>query len=342
MKLLSVAIPCYNSESYMRHCVDTLLSGGEDVEIIIVNDGSTKDNTLGVARELEKANPSIVKVVDKPNGGHGSAVNFGLKNATGKYFKVVDSDDWVDEAALKRVLETLKKFSDQENEIDLLLCDFMYDKVGKKNKKTVSFKKQFPVEKVCSWADTKKFPLGTNILMHAIIYRTDVLRQCKLELPEHTFYVDNIFAFKPFPYCKKIYYLPVCLYHYFIGRNDQSVNEKVMIGRIDQQIRVNRIMIDEFKNSADFFKEDKKLRRYMFGYLKIISVISSVLCNLSKNKENYQKKQELWDYMKATDPDTYKEIKGSALGKIYSSQNAFMRWFSIRGYMFAKMTTGFN
>lgn len=92
MKLLSVAIPCYNSEEYMRKCIESLLVGGEDVEILIVDDGSS-DGTAEIADGYRALYPSIVKVIHKENGGHGSAVNEGLAQATGLYFKVVDSDD---------------------------------------------------------------------------------------------------------------------------------------------------------------------------------------------------------------------------------------------------------
>ena len=95
MKLLSVAIPCYNSENYMRDCIEALLVGGEDVEIIVVDDGSTKDRTAEIADEYAAKYPTIVKAVHKANGGHGSAVNAGIDNATGLYLKAVDSDDWV-------------------------------------------------------------------------------------------------------------------------------------------------------------------------------------------------------------------------------------------------------
>ena len=107
MKLLSIAIPCYNSENYMRKCIDSLLIGGEDVEIIIVDDGSTRDRTAEIADEYAAQFPTIVKAVHKTNGGHGSAVNAGIANATGLYFKVVDSDDWVRKDAYEKVLDKL-------------------------------------------------------------------------------------------------------------------------------------------------------------------------------------------------------------------------------------------
>ena len=107
MKYISFTVPCYNSQGYMKKCIDSLLTAGNDVEIIIVNDGST-DGTLQIANEYARSFPQIVRVIDKPNGGHGSGVNAGLKAAQGVYFKVVDSDDWLDADALKALLDTVK------------------------------------------------------------------------------------------------------------------------------------------------------------------------------------------------------------------------------------------
>ena len=98
MKLLSFTVPCYNSAAYMGKCVESLLKGGEDVEIIIVDDGST-DETAQIADDYAEKYPSVVRVIHKENGGHGSAVNAGIENAQGLFFKVVDSDDWVKEEA---------------------------------------------------------------------------------------------------------------------------------------------------------------------------------------------------------------------------------------------------
>ena len=117
MKLLSIAIPCYNSQDYMEHCVDTLLTGGEDVEILIINDGS-KDRTAEIADSYAEKYPTIVKAIHQENGGHGEAVNAGIRNATGLYFKVVDSDDWVNQEAYEKILETLREMSGGSEVLD--------------------------------------------------------------------------------------------------------------------------------------------------------------------------------------------------------------------------------
>lgn len=127
MKLLSIAIPCYNSQDYMAHCIESLLPGGEDVEILIVNDGS-KDDTAKIADEYAAKYPTIVKAIHKENGGHGSAVNTGIENATGIYFKVVDSDDWVKEDAYLAILEKLRELTGGVDTLDLLISNFVYEK----------------------------------------------------------------------------------------------------------------------------------------------------------------------------------------------------------------------
>src|SRR5690554_2632255 len=107
MKLITFAVPSYNSQDYLHKCIESLLLAGNECEIIIINDGST-DNTLKIAKDYQNKYPNIIKVIDKENGGHGSGVNSGLKAASGLYFKVVDSDDWADAEGLKTLINTIK------------------------------------------------------------------------------------------------------------------------------------------------------------------------------------------------------------------------------------------
>ena len=190
----------------MEKCIKSVLIGGEDVEVIIVDDGSTKDDTAEIADRYAKMYPTIVKAVHQENGGHGQAVNTGLAHATGKFFKVVDSDDWVDARSYKKILTTLKSFVEGE-EPDMVIANYVYDKVGAKRKKVIHYDNVFPVEQMFGWDDIGKFKIDQYILMHSVIYRTQLLKDCALQLPKHTFYVDNIFVFEPLPYVKKMYYI---------------------------------------------------------------------------------------------------------------------------------------
>ena len=206
MKLLTFTIPCYNSQDYMRHCIESILPGGEDVEILIVDDGS-KDDTAAIADEYAEKYPTIVKAIHQENGGHGEAVNAGIRNATGLYFKVVDSDDWVDGKSYKRMLATLRSF-EEGSEPDMVIANYVYEKVGAKRKKVIHYENVFPVEQMFTWDDINigDFKVDQYILMHTVVYRTQLLKDCGLELPKHTFYVDNIFVFEPLPYVKNMYY----------------------------------------------------------------------------------------------------------------------------------------
>ena len=339
MKLLSVAIPCYNSAAYMRNCIESLLPGGDEVEILIVDDGSTKDNTAEIADEYERNYPGICRAIHQENGGHGEAVNAGLRNATGVYYKVVDSDDWVNEEAYMEVLDTLRKFVHDNVTLDMLITNFVYEKQGAKHKKVMNYNMALPKRQLIDWNGARGFRLGQYILMHSVIYRVEMLRSCGLELPKHTFYVDNIFVYQPLPHVKSMYYLDVNFYRYFIGRTDQSVNETVMIGRIDQQIRVTKLMLDYYENSRI---TSHKLRHYMVRYLEIMMVICSILAIKSGTDENMAKKKELWESVKKKDVFLYMRLRYGFLGQSMNLPGKSGRQVSIAGYKISQKFFGFN
>lgn len=337
MKLLSFAIPCYNSENYMAKCIESILPGGEDVEIIIVDDGS-KDRTAEIADAYAKKYPSIVRAIHQPNGGHGEAVNTGLANATGLYFKVVDSDDWVDAEAYRKILDKLRELVGGEQNIDMLLANYVYEKEGAKHKKVMR-QTGFPIDRIFTWSDIRHFYKGHYILMHSVIYRTKMLRDCGLKLPDHTFYVDNIYVYKPLPYVRSMYYMDVDFYRYYIGRDDQSVNEKVMISRIDQQIKVNKIMIDD----VDLWKVPSiKCRKYMLNYLEIITVVSTVMLLRSGTEENLVKKRELWTYIKEKDIRLFHKLRRGIMGNAMNLPGKGGRKISVAAYRISQKIVGFN
>lgn len=340
MKILSVAIPCYNSAEYMERAINSLLVGKEDIEILIVNDGST-DNTAEIGKKYEEKYPGICRLINKENGGHGDAVNYGLDNATGHYFKVVDSDDWVDSDVLVKILNFLRGLIVSKIDLDLLISNYVYDKVGEEKKKVVNYKKALPEGRIFTWDEIGRFKYSQNILMHSVVYNTDVLRKCNLKLPKHTFYVDNIFVFKPLPFVKTMYYMNVNLYHYFIGREDQSVNEKVMMGRIDQQLRVNKLMMD-YLNAENAQSMDKKCRKYMVKYLNMITMVSSVYLIKIGTDESLAKRDELWDYLKKNNKKVYFNMRYNFVGDALNSNNWFGRKVVQSGYNVTRKIFKFN
>ncbi len=182
MKLLSIAIPGSNPQAHPAHAVNPLWPGGDQVETPIADDGST-DDTARMADACERKFPGIVRALHKESDGHGDTVMTGLKYATGLYFKVVGSDDWVDAEAYPKVLGTLANLSTADRRVDLLISNHIYDKVGVKNTHFVRRANAMPENKALSWRDIKRFRIGEYVLMHSAIYRTELLRACGLTLP---------------------------------------------------------------------------------------------------------------------------------------------------------------
>ena len=196
MKYITFAIPCYNSQDYMERAVESVLKGGKDVEIIIVNDGS-KDGTEEIGKRYEREYPDIVRVISQENGGHGEAVNTGLLHATGKYFKVVDSDDWLDEEALIQVLNQMKSFEEKDEEVDMFISNYVYEKVGAGHKKVIHYRNCLPQERIFGWNDLGHFRVDQYILMHSVIYRTELLKLCQLRLPNiHFMWITFMFTIR--------------------------------------------------------------------------------------------------------------------------------------------------
>ena len=338
MKLLTIAIPCYNSESYMEKCIESLLPGGSRVEILLVNDGS-KDRTAEIADSYAARYPGIVRAIHQENKGHGGAVNNGIANADGFYFKVVDSDDWVDRDAYLTILDTLENLAREGQGVDMMISNFVYDKVGASHKKVMNYRHMLPTGQIFHWEDARHLWKGHYILMHSVIYRTRMLRNCGLKLPEHTFYVDNQFVYQPIPWVKNMYYLDVDFYHYFIGRDDQSVNEKNMIARIDQQLAVNYLMIRDY----DLYRVPGRNRRhYMYNYLEIMMTISSIFLIRTDSPEADEKKKALWAYLKKQNPRLYRRMRMGVLGISLNLPGKIGKKIASAGYQISQMIYGFN
>ena len=339
MKLITFTVPCYNSAAYMSHCVETLLPAGEEAEIILVNDGSS-DDTGRIADEFAAKYPTIVRVIHQENGGHGEGVNQGIRNAQGMYFKVVDSDDWLDTESLPRVMDKLRELSRGEHPLDLMMCNYVYEHVADNTRLVVNYKGILPEDRVFGWNEIGRFPPNKNILMHSVIYRTEVLRASGVDLPKHTFYVDNIFVYQPLPSVNTIYYMNVDLYRYFIGREDQSVNEKNRVKRVDQQLRVTRIMM----NAVDVYAlpaGQEKLRDYMLNYFSMMMAISSIFLTMADTPEAFAKRDALWADLKAHDERLFRRCKHSVAGAC-NLPGTLGHKISLWGYHVAQKIFKFN
>ena len=336
--LLSFVVPSYNSQDYLDRCIDSMLPAPDDVEIIIVNDGST-DGTQAMADQYASTNPGHVRVVNKVNGGHGSAINSGLAAAQGRYFKVVDSDDWVDSDAYEKLLTALRGYPTEAGP-DLVVTNFVYEKEGKRHKHAMTFRNVFDTDRVVGWEQTGRFRRSQYLLMHALTYRTGLLREVGLQLPEHTFYVDNLYAYVPMARVRRLAYVDADLYRYYIGREGQSVQEEVMIKRIDQQLRVNRLMIDNLP-SRDA-PMPRKQRWYLEHYLGVMCAVSSILLIKSGTRANLAEKSKLWRELRAADQVTWRRLRNTLMGNLVNMPGRSGRKFSVACYTMARQFFGFN
>lgn len=339
MKTISYIVPCYNSASYMGKCIESLLACGNDIEIIIVNDGSTKDDTSVIAHSYQSKYPSIVRAIDQDNAGHGGAVNTGVSLARGLYLKVVDSDDWLDAHAMEPLLSFMRSQIQAEEPCDLVIGNYIYDKVDEGSFTRMSYANVFPSAKTFSWDDIGHFRQSQYLLMHSVFYRTSLLQENNLKLPEHCFYVDNIFVYVPLPLVNSIRYFNADVYHYYIGREDQSVNEKIMLSRIDQQLRITRHMIDAVDLSQ---VNHEKLAAYMYNYLAMMMCICSVFLRMEQTPENDEKREAIWTYLKNARPQMYAKVRANILNIGTNLPSPVGRAIGLCGYRVAQKIFKFN
>lgn len=323
MKLISFVVCCYNSQEYMRDAVDSLLKGGEEVEIIIVDDGS-KDDTPKIADEYGEKYPSIVKVVHQPNGGHGAGVMAGVRLATGTYFKIVDSDDWVDDEGYQEVLNTVRKL---DGKADLIVTDFQYYH-GKKPVQQNRYDKKFPQNRIFKWKEAKKLSLTENMLIQSLMYRTDILKTDGLDLPNKVFYEDTLYIYHNLFYVDNIYYLHKNFYCYNVGRPGQSVEMDTSIRRYKDFLKVGELC---FKcNDPYKYKADKAKLFALYHQIRISFYMCMCYAKLRRTKESKADLKAWLKTCKATNKRLYRRLRYFSVGFPISFPGIF-------GYLNAKI-----
>jgi glycosyltransferase involved in cell wall biosynthesis len=325
----------------MTRCLESLLVDADDVEILIIDDGST-DRTGAIADCYAKCFPGLVRAVHQDNGGHGAAINTGAREATGRYIKIVDSDDWLDRSAYLAVLAALRRFTALDEAVDVVVNNFIYEKVGKRHKTAVRYRGVLPTGLVFSWDDVGRFGPMQYILMHSLIYRTTVLRDSGLRLPEHTFYVDNLYAYVPLTRVRHLYYLDVDLYRYYIGRADQSVNEVVMLRQADQYLRINKLMIAHLDRHWADPATPPALRQYMMHYARIVCATASILLNRAGTSEARAAKDQFWADLRRDYPSLCHSLRRSAPCQLADLPGRGGRALSVWIYRAARRMVGFN
>ncbi|MBR6966817.1 MAG: glycosyltransferase [Clostridia bacterium] len=313
-KLLTCVVPCYNSAAYMEKAVDSLLAGGEEMDILIVNDGST-DETGAIADRLAEEHPSVVRVHHQENGGHGSALNYGMAHAKGIYFKVLDSDDRLSKEHLPGLMELLRQHSAPENQADLVFHDYVYDWTEKENVFRISYFGQVKAGQLRTWDQSRRFHIWNQFVIHSLIYRTQILQDMHYTLPEHTFYEDNLYVYQPMAHTRRILYYHAPLYGYYVRRSDQSVNEQNTMKRMDQLMKVATMQATTYR-MEELNRLPKHLRGYMInnccGQLFNICALQFI----EDSERSHRMNRELWQTIRDFDPELYRRIRRNPLGRV--------------------------
>ncbi len=334
-KLVSFVVCCYNSQDYMKKCLESLLLGGEKVEIIVIDDGS-KDDTAKIADAYQEKYPSIIRVVHQENGGHGSGVSKGIELASGYYLKVVDSDDWVDKDALMEFLDTIEK---SNKDIDCIVTDYEYF-CKEEPIQTITYQSCFPARKEFSFSDIKKFKVDQYLTIHSVAYRVDFLRPLGLNIPRKTFYDDNYFIYVPLPHIQKLYYLPIRLYCYYVGRPGQSVSKEFAIKRYKDYLKIAKACFMEV-NQYDY-KYNKKLYKLLTHQYFIIHIEALMYAQLSHTKESMKDLKEFNKECKAKNKKQYRKYRRWRFAGFCSYPNFFGHIGGKFGYWASHLFVKYN
>ena len=302
MKILSIAVPVYNTEKYLRRCVDSMLVSSilEDIEIILVNDGS-KDGSINIMNEYKQKYPNTVVVIDKENGGHGSTINAALKIATGKYFRVLDSDDWCDSYNFEIFINKLKN-----EDTDLIITnykkEFIYSGVSVDvNWKSLEENKQY---------DFNTFDLDVldkeYFVMANSTYKLSVLKDSKLELMEKTFYVDMQYNVMPISCLKNFKFWKLDIYRYFIGRPEQSMNLQNFVKNRKNHEKVMRFLIEYYLENKESYSDNQREYVKQILYYMLTTHYYIYCVYAEKDRKQMYKEIKEWDkYLKEKDDELY-------------------------------------
>ncbi len=288
----------------MEVCLRSLLKGGDEVEIIIVDDGST-DDTGRIADSYALKFPKIVKAIHQPNGGHGAGIMTALNVASGKYFKVVDSDDWVNQETLDILLARIRENREAP---DLYITDYQYFK-GEEGtpSKRISYSSSLPALKEFSWNKIGKFNVASYLTLHSCMYETTFIKNLGVSLPKKTYYEDNYFIYKPLPYVTKAFYLPFVFYCYNVGRPDQSVTKRAGIAHFRDHLAIAKLMFLE--HDLYRYKDNRRLFSLMYHQLRLVFIIAILHTRMSKDKQAKTILKDFYGDIRAENPRQYKRLR---------------------------------
>lgn len=305
--ILTVLVPVYNTEQYIEKCLLSLVSKKlvGKIEVIIVSDGS-KDKSIDIANKINDKYPGIFNIIEKENGGHGSTINVGIKRARGKYFRVLDSDDWFEKNEFIKFINRLEKCNS-----DLVITDYSKEYVNDGISNNIVYE-NLKDSKEYYFDDFDLKLLGSSFFaMATMTYKTDILKKLKFQLPEKTFYVDMLYNVIPILKINTFTYFKCNIYKYFIGRMEQSVNTSSYEKNHLNHNFVTHELIDFYdRNVSEMSKVKKEYLKKIIN--AVINTNYSIYCIFFRNKnQSYIKAKEFDIYLKNKSIELYNETNKS-------------------------------
>ena len=297
-KILSVSIASYNVEKFLNQTLESCLVPEimDKLEVIIVNDGS-KDGTAGIAGKYVDMAPGTFVLINKENGGYGSTVNAGIKAATGKYFRLLDGDDWFDKDGLREFIGIL-----EEADEDMIIARFrrVFETDGHTEESDQGAKIPF----VTGTFD--ELPDDAWFTMHSITYRTKLLKENNVTLTEHCFYTDQEYDLLPLRWVNTVRVAPVTVYCYRIGRGEQSISLSGLEKHYNEQTIVLKRLYNVY---SDVFKRETKKDNYIYKYFgKRTRFQVRTYLIISKSKQHKKDLIDFVEYLKSEQPEIYKRL----------------------------------
>ena len=319
MKVLTIAIPVYNTEKYIPRCLDSILIDEilDDIEVIAINDGS-KDGSIDILRKYEKKYPNTLRVIDKENGGHGSGVNTGLENATGKYYRVIDSDDWVNSSDFIEFVKNLRN-----DDADLVVTNYSKEHVYNGASELLTYKDLEDGKEYNFDEFDLKILNNEYFVMATSTYKTEVLRRANLKLFEKTFYVDMQFNIIPIPEVNTFKFYELDIYRYYIGRPDQSMNLGNFVKNRANHEKVVRSLIQYYCDIKDSLSKNKNEYISLILYYMLVTHYY-IYCVYTKkgSKEQREEIRNFDKFLKEHDEKLYERVNTMSQIK-YSRKNNF-------------------
>lgn len=321
-KILTVVVPTYNAENYLRDNLNAFIYEDilPDVEILIINDGS-KDKSLDIAMEYVQRYPDSFNVITKENGGHGSGINCGIQNATGKYFKVVDADDWIEADAFRKLLQSLKRM-----DADVIYSGFLWvfnQGQGDKNlfRKKAEISQPFIGVLYEHNYDFDEIADKLYMKMHNMTIKTDILRKHHILIDENCYYVDTEYITYPIPYVKTISFVHEFVYMYRIGRQGQSVGIEKMQQNETNYDKVLRSLFDFYLQLGREIPCSYEKKRYIERIIaRVVAGKIKIMLSFPATRGKKKELQTFDDKLKKNYPNIYDENINKAIAILRKSR----------------------